>query len=84
MFIGTLIDPFFNHLIRSSSAGFTEPLLTGERVESGTRSGKIQVAASSNAVKKPFNGKKEDNSMYGQKGHGKEGRHQVVGGSYDF
>ena len=33
MFLGTLTGPFFNHLIGSSSASFTELVLTGERVE---------------------------------------------------
>ena len=41
MFLGTLSGPFFNHLIGSSSAGFTEMILTGEKVEVGIRSGKI-------------------------------------------
>ena len=31
MFLGTLSGPFFNHLIGSSSYGFTELILTGER-----------------------------------------------------
>ena len=43
MFMGTLTGPFFNHMIRSSSSSFTELILTGEHVESGIRSGKIQV-----------------------------------------
>ena len=30
MFLGTLSGPFFNHLIRSSSVGFTDLILTGE------------------------------------------------------
>ena len=30
MFLGTLSGPFFKHLIRSSSAGFTELIMTGE------------------------------------------------------
>ena len=42
MFLGTLSGPFFNHLIGSSSAGFTELIMTGERVEAGIKSGKIQ------------------------------------------
>ena len=33
LFLGTLSGPFFNHLIESSSVGFTELILTGERVE---------------------------------------------------
>ena len=32
MFLGMLSGPFFNHLIDSSSSGFTEMILTGERV----------------------------------------------------
>ena len=37
MFMGTLIGPFFNLLIRISSSGFTELILTGERVEAALR-----------------------------------------------
>ena len=65
MFMGTLTSPFFNLLIGSSSSGFTELIMTGERVESGTKSGKIPMATSSNAVKKPFGGTKESNVVYG-------------------
>ena len=54
MFLGTLPGPFFNHLIGSSSAGFTELILTGERMEAGIKSGKIQKDASTSAaVKNP-------------------------------
>ena len=35
MFLGTLSGPFFKHLIGSSSDGFTELIMTGERVEAG-------------------------------------------------
>ena len=52
MFLGTLTGPFFNHLIGSSSAGFTELILTGERVEAGILSGKFQKDASSSVVRK--------------------------------
>ena len=45
MFMGTLTGPFFNLLIGSSSSGFTELILTGERVESGIKSGKIPMAS---------------------------------------
>ena len=41
MFMGTLSGPFFNFLIGSSSSGFTELILTGERVKSGIKSRKI-------------------------------------------
>ena len=56
MFLVTLYGPFFNHLIRSSSAGFTELILTGERVEAGIRSGNIQKDAASSV--RSFVGKK--------------------------
>ncbi|KAI5426502.1 hypothetical protein KIW84_032079 [Lathyrus oleraceus] len=46
MFMSTLTGPFYSHLLRSSSLGFTELILTGEHVENGVRSGKIQAATS--------------------------------------
>ena len=65
MFLGTFSGPLFNHLIVSSSAGFTELILTGERVEAGIKSGKIQKDTSSSAVvTKPFIGKKEVVAVY--------------------
>ena len=75
MFLGTLSGPFFNHRIDSSSYGFTELILTGERIEAGIKAGKIQEAAPSDAHKKPYHGKKESNVV-----HGKKSRHdQQVG-----
>ena len=65
--MGTLTGPFFNHLIGSSSTGFTELILTGEGVEAGIKSGKIQGATPSDAQKIPHNGKKESNAVTGQK-----------------
>ena len=41
MFMGTLIGPFFNHLIGISSVGFTELILTREHVEDGIKNGNI-------------------------------------------
>ena len=79
MFMGTLTGPFFNHLIGNSSAGFTELILTGERIEAGIKSGKIQVESSSNAAKRSFGGKKEANAVYGQKSRAKTDRAQSVG-----
>ena len=52
MFMGTLAGTLFNLLIESYSSGFTELILTGERVESGIKSGKIPMASTSTAVKK--------------------------------
>ena len=39
MFLGTLSGPFFNHLIGSTSASFTELIMTGERIEAGIKAG---------------------------------------------
>ena len=75
MFMGTMTGPFFNLLIGSSSSGFTKMVLSGERIESGIKSGKIPMAASSNAEKKPFAGKREANVVYGQKGRNKADNH---------
>ena len=68
MFLDTLSGPFFNYLIRSSSAGFTELILTGERIEVGIKNGKIQKdTSSSTVVRKPFIGKKEVVVVYSQR-----------------
>ena len=79
MFMSTLTGPFVNLLIGSSSSGFTKTVLTGERIESGIKSGKTPMAASSNAEKQPFASKRKANVMYGQKGRNKEDYHQSVG-----
>ena len=76
MFLGTLSGPFFNHLIGNSSAGFTDLILTGERIEAGIKSGKIQKVASSNAEKKPF--KKEASAVYGPRRQNKPEHRQAV------
>ena len=71
MFLGTLSGPFFNHLIGSSSAGFTELIMTGERVKAGIKSSKIQKDAyASTAIKKTFPAKKEASAVYSQKSQG--------------
>ena len=72
MFLGTLSGPFFNHLIGNSSAGFTDLILTGERIEAGIKSGKIQKGASSRTEKKPF--KKESSAVYGSRKQNKPER----------
>ena len=79
MFIGTLTGPFFNLLIGSSSSGFTELIITGERVESGIKSGKMPMASTLNVVKNPFTGKKETNVVYGSIIRAKNDRHHSVG-----
>ena len=79
MVLGTLSGLFFKHMIGSSSAGFTELILTRERVKVGIRSGKIQWAASSSVMKKLFSGKREVNVVYGQRSHGKVEHRPTVG-----
>ena len=78
MFLGTVSGPFFNHLIESSSSGFTELILTRERVEAGIQSGKIQKDASSSLVKKPFAGKKEASVVYSPRGQNRAEQRQIV------
>src|SRR3954465_8949987 len=68
MFMNTLTGPFYSHLLGSSSSGFTELILFGERVESGIRSGKIQVGTSSGTAKKPYHGRNESNDVHSQRG----------------
>ena len=79
MFLGTLSGPFFNHLIGSSLVGFTELILTGERVEARIRSGKIQKVAFSSAARKPFSGKKEVSVVYNQRNQDRTEHRLVVG-----
>ena len=67
MFLETLSGPYFNHLIGSSSSGFTELIMIGERIEAGIKSGKIQKGVSSSTEKKPF--KKESSAVYSAKSH---------------
>ena len=78
MFLGTLSGPFFNHLIGSSSTGFTELILTGERVEARIRSSKIQKDVSSSSVKQSFAGKKEANAIYSPRGQNRVEHRQTV------
>src|SRR3954470_1902915 len=78
MFMGTLIDPFYSHLLGSSSPGFTDLILTGERVESGIQNGKIQIGSSSGTTKRPISGRNEVNTMHSQKIRKNE-HHQSVG-----
>ena len=76
MFLGTLSGPFFNDLVGNSSTGFTDLILTGERIEAGIRSGKIQKGAAASTEKKPF--KKEASAVYGPRRQVKPERRQAV------
>ena len=60
--------------------GFTELILTGERVEAGIKSGKIKKDASaSTTIKKTFPVKKEVSTVYSQRGQGRVERRPAVG-----
>ena len=78
MFLGTLSCPFFNHLIGSSSTGFTELILIGERVEDGIQRRKIQKDTSSSSINKPFAGKKEASAIYSPRGQNRAEPRQTV------
>src|SRR3954468_13187443 len=79
MFMNTLTGPFYSHLLGSSSSGFTELILTGERVENGIRSGKIQVGSASGTTRKPYQGRNESNAIHSQKSRSKDDQNQSVG-----
>ena len=80
MFLGTLSGPFFNHLIGSSSAGFTELILTGKRIEAGIKNGKIQKDTSSFiVVRRSFIGKKEVAVVYPQRNQDRSEHRPMVG-----
>lgn len=66
MFMGTLTGPFYSYLLGSASSSFTKLILTGERVENGLKSRKIQDATFSS--KKSYGGKNEATVVSGQKG----------------
>ena len=53
--------------------------MTGERVEAGIKSGKIQRDASSSAIKKPFTRKKEVSVAYDHKNQDRTERRPAVG-----
>ncbi|XP_050919190.1 uncharacterized protein LOC127136700 [Lathyrus oleraceus] len=55
MFMGNLQGPYLDRMVRSTSSGFSDLVLAGERIENMIKMGKIQNSAStSSASKKPF------------------------------
>lgn len=64
MFMGTLQGPYYDRMVGSTSVGFSELVMAGERMEVGMKMGRIQTAGANNgATKKPFDG-------YAKKGEG--------------
>lgn len=79
MFMGTLQGPYYDRMVGSTSTGFPEFVMAGERIEASFKKGKIELAndgnSASGAGKKSFNGypkKKEGESsdIYAQRGRG--------------
>lgn len=57
MFICTLHGPYLEKLIGSTFAGFSDLMVTGERIESCLKNSKIHsVVGPSNGAKKPYSG----------------------------
>lgn len=74
IFMSTLQGPYYDRMVGSTSVGFSELVMAGERIEVGMKIGKIQSSGTNNgATKKPFGGytkKKEGEASiaYAQKG----------------
>lgn len=80
MFMSTLQGPYYDRMLGSTSVGFSELVMAGERIEVGLKMGKIQPtsprSSSSGAVKKPFGGyvknkEGETSVVYTQRGGGR-------------
>ncbi|XP_027337107.1 uncharacterized protein LOC113850763 [Abrus precatorius] len=56
LFIDTLRSPYYDKMIGSISANFSDVVIIGERVESDIRSGKIAYAAGATSIKRPLSG----------------------------
>lgn len=58
MFMGTLQGAFYDRMVGTTTTGFSDLVMAGERIEAGLKLGKIQSSGSSSsssaAVKKPF------------------------------
>ena len=49
MFMGTLQGPFYEHMIGSTSEGFADLVMAGERIKVGLKLGRIQIRGSSSS-----------------------------------
>ena len=55
MFMGNLQGPYLDRMVGSTSSGFSDLVLAGERIENMIKMGKIKnYASTSSASKKPF------------------------------
>lgn len=80
MFMGTLKGSYYDRMVGSTSVGFSELVMAGERIEVGLKMGKIQSASvgsfTGGSGKKLFSWypkKKENESseIYSQRGRGR-------------
>lgn len=85
MFMGTLQGPYYDRMVESTSVGFSELVMEGERIEVGLKMDKIQSANAGSFVgessKKSFSGypkKKESeySDVYIQRDRGKTQQQQ--------
>lgn len=81
MFMGTLQGPYYDKMVDSTSTGFFELVMDGERIEAGLKMGKMQSAntgsSGSGVSKKSFSGypkkkKGESSAAYTQRGKGRQ------------
>lgn len=60
MFMSTSEGTYYDRMVGSTSVGFSELVMTGERIEAGVKMGKIQTSgtnsSASGVAKKPFGG----------------------------
>lgn len=81
MFMGTLQGPYYEKIVGSTSIGFSDMVVAGERIESGLKSGKIpSVVGLSNGAKKPYVGfvkKKEGDANNTSVARGRGRAHRV-------
>ncbi|XP_050909007.1 uncharacterized protein LOC127122764 [Lathyrus oleraceus] len=87
MFMGTQEGMYYDRMGGSTSVGFSELVMAGERIEVGLKLGKIQSANTGSSAcrsgKKPFNGhpkkkESESNAVYSHSGRGRIQQKQKV------
>lgn len=81
LFMGMMQGVYYDRMVGSTSVGFSELVMTGERIEIGLKLGKLQMDNAGNAPggagKKPLSGypkkKEEASAVYGHRsGRGTE------------
>ncbi|XP_050908890.1 uncharacterized protein LOC127122628 [Lathyrus oleraceus] len=84
MFMGTLQGPYYEKLVGSTSAAFSDLVVACERIEIGVKAGKIpNPANAANGAKKPYSGfpkkkERETNAASTSKGKGKAYETRII------